>query len=91
MQVPGSEIPNEERYATWAGIGALLGFFVAPQLIGLRALTGAILGGAGGLYLGMEKQKKIDAQRSEAETPWQREHWTGSPPAAAYDSTSSPY
>ena len=71
VEVPGSEIPNEERYATWAGIGALLGFFVAPQLIGLRALTGAILGGAGGLYLGMEKQKKINNQvvRQRGSTP----------------------
>ena len=63
---PGVEIRPEERLAIWAGLGALLGFFVGPQLLGLRGLTGAVLGGAGGFYVAMEKEKRAQAKARAA-------------------------
>ena len=64
--VAGAEVAPEERLAIWTGIGALAGFFFGPQFLGLRELTGTLLGAAGGFYAGMEKEKRVQAQVRQA-------------------------
>ena len=83
--VAGAEVAPEQRLAIWTGIGALAGFFFGPQLLGLRELTGALLGAAGGFYAGMEKEKRVQAQVRHA-LQQQRTQAAVPPPAGApYD------